>query len=124
MEAMDILSFALYHENINSTSSGEARHDSGNVSSSPPPLATDDEHDAKRMRLNPSEDAATKKTESVSGMDIATRIWKEVVSTDGGGMEMEKICSDVTDRVSVRNAVEMMAKKDKVMISDGMVYQV
>jgi len=128
IEAMDILSFALYHENINNTSTSGAQHDAGNVASSPPRLERDDGNDAKRMRLDTPEDSITARADGAAdtgtGMDIATRIWKEVVSTDGGGMELKSICSDITDRASVRSAVEMMAKKDKVMISEGMVYQV
>jgi len=126
IEAMDILSFALYHENINNTSSNGAQHDIGNAALSPPHLARDDGNDAKRMRLNESEDSMTTRTDAAADteIDIATRIWKEVVSTDGGGMELDSICSDIADRASVRSAVEMMEKKDKVMISEGMVYQV
>jgi len=124
---MDILSFALYHENINNDVTSGAQHDAGNVAENPPRLERDDGNDAKRMRLDASEDSSTTRAADKgtgTGMDIATRIWKEVVSTVGEGMELNSICSDITDRASVRNAVEMMARKDKVMISEGMVYQV
>jgi len=95
----------------------------------------DDGNDTNRMRLDASEDSSTTtrgadgaSADNDTGMDIATRIWNEIVSTTGGdgggGMELKLICSDITDRASVRNAVDMMVKKDKVMISEGMVYQV
>jgi len=131
MEAMDILGFALYHENIdtaatNTTTNYGAQHD---ASSSPPRLERDtDENDAKRMRLDPADNSFNVTTDEAAdtgtAMDIVTRIWKEVVSTGGGGMELNSICSDITDRVLVKNAVDSMAKKDKVMISEGMVYEV
>ena len=122
---MDILSFALYHENIQTTNGTESQHDGGvdaDVASSPPRLEGDDEHEAKRMRFNDTEDSTTTSTGNTD-VDIATRRWKEVVSTDGEGRELDDLCKDITDREAVRHAVDIMAKKDKVMLSDGVVYQ-
>ena len=42
----------------------------------------------------------------------------------GGGVELNNIFLNVTDRAFVRNAVDSMAKKDKDMIFEGMVYEV
>jgi len=78
IEALDILSFALYHENINNDVTSGSQHGAGNVASSPPRLERDDGNNAKRMRLDASEDSSTTRADGAAdkgtGMDIATGI--------------------------------------------------
>jgi len=127
MHAMDILSFALYHEN-NQKDDGNGKNDK--LVSSPPHLIRDEnENPSKRMRLGTAEDAITttsndENTVVDEGMDIATRIWKELASTEGGMIELKDLCTNITDRKSVEDTVDMMEKKNKVMRDDNMVYQV
>jgi len=127
MAAMDILSFALYHENNSSipgddsmaekTPSELLEQEHQTPSSS---LEGDDDRDdssrsSKRQRL--SEDGT-------STDDLKARIWDEMNKSGEGQLSLEDICKDISDRKIIQSAVVEMEEEGRVMFSDGLVYQI
>ena len=76
--------------------------------------------------MNESKYSRTTRTDAVAniGIDTFMWIWKEVVLINGWGVEIDSICSDIADQVSVFYIVDMVVKSYKVMILEGIVYQV
>lgn len=114
--AMDILGFALYHEN------------SGNVDGTMPKAdkVSDDESDSsvgdmddfatsnKRRRLDEGE---------ASSNSIKAMIWNEI-SAGEGQLPLEDVCPAMDDRESVMQAVDEMTDEGRVMVSDGILYTI
>jgi len=124
--AMDILGFALYHEN-NSSSQPENSEDDiePNENNKRPvtPEATLESSDGaddvsaagKRQRIDePDADPRN---------DIKYRIWEQI-TRGGGEASVEDMCSDVEDRDEIVAAVHEMESEGRVMVSDGKVYQI
>ena len=112
---MDILGFALYHEN------------GGNVdgTTSKPDKVSDDESDSsvgdidelsnnKRRRLD---------DEGRSSNAIKARIWDEITAGEGE-LPLEEACPTMDDRDSVMKAVDEMVDEGRVMVSDGIMYMI
>ena len=119
--AMDILSFALYHENIN-TGEKELRPDTPDLEEQRPgkrartddPDAEDDDDDEKKK-----EESSNQKKEV---NDLKTRIWNELRASDGA-KPMDELCEDVEDRASIDAVIQQLTDEQKVMADeDGMVY--
>lgn len=113
--AMDILSFALYHENINA----------GNQCPDTPDL--EDQRPGKKMRSTKTEQeegetSSEDQTDQKQVQDLKTRIWNELRAADGA-KPMDEICADVEDRSSIDIVIRQLADQQKIMADeDGMVY--
>ena len=123
--AMDILSFALYHENINVDNQRPATPD------------LEEQGPAKRIRgadvtdldasasANTSEESTNQgdnETSQGEGQDLKTRIWNELRAADGA-KPMNELCDQIEDRASIETSVKELENEQRVMIDeDGMVY--
>ena len=112
---MDILSFALYHEN-----NGDVARTMPKVSdaedNSDESSYGDDELSSKRRRLD--KEIASSKSNSVKA-----QIWEEVVAGDGE-LPLEKTCAGIEDRDEVIKAVDEMVQEGRLMVSDGIIYMI
>jgi len=113
--AMDILGFALYHENHQMTDS-EKRV-------STPELR----EDRKRARSGSDDEEmedvgkAKQRTSSAQpGENLGPRIWNELKGNNDA-MPIADICKDVTDRSLVEDAIRDMESKEKIFTSEGIV---
>ncbi len=113
--AIDIMAFALYHENHQTT-----EHDS-RVST--PDLREDRKRTRMDMEESDEEDDIRKQKQDSgsSSSDLVTRIWDELTANDDS-MAIDDVCKDITDRSLVEKSIEELEMKDKVMTSDGSVY--
>mmetsp|Transcript_23884 Transcript_23884/g.55716 ORF Transcript_23884/g.55716 Transcript_23884/m.55716 type:complete len:99 (-) Transcript_23884:839-1135(-) len=95
---MDILGFALYHENVSPHTSKDETNKRE---------VTDDEeigNEPKRARL-----------------DLKSRVWEQIVQGDGE-VPVDSICLDVQDREVVMGAVQQLIKEDRIMVEDGVIF--
>mmetsp|Transcript_24534 Transcript_24534/g.36586 ORF Transcript_24534/g.36586 Transcript_24534/m.36586 type:complete len:806 (-) Transcript_24534:167-2584(-) len=119
MAAMDILGFALYHENSHGiasdgTSSKRQMDKSASVTEeSEGELVEEDGNDAKRARLDVDDQQTVK-----------ARIWDEINKTGDAQLAIEDVCKDIQDRSVVMEALRSMENDGRVMVSDGLIYQI
>lgn len=114
---MDILSFALYHENteISETPMAISKGDTRPAVSDDSDSEEDDKNVSKRLRLD--------KDTKVSS-ELQARIWDELTKSSGGHeLTLDDICDDVEDRAMVRSVVDAMAEDGKLMVVDRVIYQ-
>lgn len=109
--AMDILSFALYHENNEVTETPNATKRAAVSDESD---IDDDVEDPKRRRLD--EEEVPKESS-----DLHARIWEEL--SKGQDLTVDDICVDVEDREAVLAALAAMEAEDKLMVMDKIIYQ-
>jgi len=131
--AMDILSFALYHENndvveddgVNTNVATEQQRKRELPSVSESEDTENETADAKRSRTDDAggKSGAAGKEEDPT-MVVKRRIWEAVNRSDEGSLSIEEVCSDVKDRQSIEDAVKAMEEDGRVMYSDGVLYQV
>jgi hypothetical protein len=114
--AMDILSFALYHEN-NGEVAGVMPKVSDAEDNSDESSYGDDELSNKRRRLD-DEEVASSKSNSVKA-----QIWEEVVAREGE-LPLEETCTGIEDRNKVIKAVDEMVQEGRLMVSDGIIYMI
>ena len=127
---MDILSFALYHENtkgvvddatkIVSPDLGQKRrreeHDVTDSS---------EESDAQRSRRLADVDGAPSSSPTQEGdaiVNLKTAVYAEITRSLEDSVSIEDICANVEDRAMVARAVRSLEDDGKVMRSDGEVY--
>ena len=129
--AMDILGFALYHENTDQA---------------PPSTVDENDVDAENGQKRPltpdssvgeqdgSDDEAGAEASSSKKQrlgaeekdprnDLKYRIWEEISKGDGE-VSVDSMCPDITDRDEVSAAISEMEAEGRVMVSDGRVYQI
>ncbi len=121
--AVDIMGFALYHEN----------HQGANTGAEVESVATPDlREDRKRSRTDLDSDDADindkgnpirrlDTTPDTSTDHLLKRIIDELTAS-GDDIKMDDICKDISDRSVVQKAIENLEAEDKVMTSDGSVY--
>ena len=118
-QAMDILSFALYHENgdvgntLNEPSSVAAQVSDGEV---------EDGDDT-----NEFEPATKKRKSDLVGQDdplqtLKRQLWDQVVENDGA-VEFDSLCEDI-ERERVTTAMNLLIEEGRLMLSNGIVYQI
>ena len=96
--AMDILAYALYHEQY-------------------------DQNKKRKLDEFTSSDLPTVTTESSNTQgDISDRIRRTVSSLGETGISIDEICPDVVDRDTVQQILNRLEKEDRIMISDGLVF--
>ena len=112
--AMDILGFALYHENNGNVDGSISKLDTVSEDESDSSDG-DDEIGSKRQRLDEEGNS--------SYSAIKARIWDEITAGDGQ-LPLEEACPAVDDRDRVMKAVDEMVDEGRVMVSDGIVYTI
>ena len=125
--AIDILSFALYHEN----------HQSISDKLVPSNNSTDTDRSLKRKRVTDNEtDTAVSPSPSSSSSPapnqsqseflrgIKERIWDELNRSGDGDIMMDKLCSHIQDRSVIQKALQEMEEDGRVMVGEGMVFQI
>jgi DNA replication licensing factor MCM3 len=114
--AMDILSFALYHENHHNVAGGEQRavvsddSDTGDVHNNADNAGGVDNNNDVRL----DQDA-----EQV----LKTRLWGKIAENDGE-LTLDELGDDFGDRETVMAAIASLERDGRVHESDGVVYQV
>lgn len=118
--AIDMLGFALYHENT------QVVGDRAGASSG-------DADSRKRkhgsMTSNTEEDKANEeRVEAMSEEEVLrslkARIWDQLSKEGEGELTLEEAVPDVTDRDLVGKALAEMEKDDRVMIGEGIIFQI
>lgn len=113
--AMDILGFALYHENGGNVDGTTSKVDTVSDDESDSSVVGDiDESSNKRRRLD---------DEGRSSNAIKARIWDEITAGEGE-LPLEEACPTMDDRDSVMKAVDEMVDEGRVMVSDGIMYMI
>ena len=122
--ALEILSFALYHDNNHSGSNHASKIlDSHNRPQTPDLLEKDaqDESDnlqekqKKRMRVG--DDTSRR-------IDIFTHIWDTLNRSGNGEIPVTALYENDSDRAEILQALETMENDGRIMTSDGRVYQI
>jgi DNA replication licensing factor MCM3 len=126
--AMDILSFALYHENHHNVAggNGETR-----------PVVSDDSDTGDAANTNAgadndndsSQEPSPKRTrldthEAAPDQVLKTKIWDKIAENDGELNLDELVGEDFGDRATVMAAIASMEAEGRVQESEGVVYQV
>ena len=115
--AMDILGFALYHENNGDVAGATQKVEkASDITDDSDSSVGDDEIGNKRMRLD------EEGTSSKSG-PVKVQVWDKIVSA-GGEVPLEEVCAAMDDRDEVMEAVDEMVKEGRVYVSDGNLYQI
>jgi len=113
--AMDILGFALYHENNGDVDGSAAKFDKVSDDESDSSVGDTDEFSNKRRRLD---DKGRSSSDS-----IKAKIWDEIAA-EGGQLPLEEACAAMDDREFVMKAVDEMVEEGRVMVSDGIMYTI
>jgi DNA replication licensing factor MCM3 len=104
-QAMDILRFALYHEQSHNNNKRSA-----------PAVSDDEQEEPTPVRPRRNDDVN-------SGLEIAKqRIWS-VLQEQGGELDPSTLDDEDDDEGILQSAVDALVKEGRVMVSDGMVYQ-
>ena len=106
--AMDILSFALYHENGNIGSKED-------YEVAPDLTQTDSEEEPVPKKIRVNGDNASE--------DLTSRVWNQLVEA-GGEVEKDHICVDVTDRTLIDEVCTSLEKENKVMLEGNTIYNI
>lgn len=128
--AMDILSFALYHEN-NKVVGEDAADDAavlGQKRQREEPDLTDasdvdEENAAQRQRV---EEGAEESARGGGGgntlAELKAAVYSEVSRSLEDSVAVDDICTDVEDRAMVAQAINSLEEDGKIMQSEGEVY--
>jgi DNA replication licensing factor MCM3 len=118
--AMDILSFALYHENTGATKPAAEENEPEEAVT---PVEISDEGESGE---SDSEEPASKKQRVVDDLDepsqeLKSRLWDEITARDGSAA-IEDLCADL-GRDEVAKALDSLVQEHRVMKDeDGIVY--
>lgn len=129
--AMDILSFALYHEN-NKVVGEDTNNDAsmvGNKRSREEPDLTDasdvDENDPQRQRVEEDATANSSSPQQEQSLDnLKAAIYQEVSKSLEDSISADDVCVHVDDRALVAQAIASLEEDGKIMMSDGEVFLV
>ena len=124
--AMDILSFALYHENNDTVVADEGQKEESEDGTEQSQSSRDLEQQRGRKRVRLSDGNGNAESPKDSTIDLATllpRIWTELQEANGE-KEIKNVCSDIADRALVKSAVQELEEQEKVMVDEETVYLV
>jgi len=118
--AMNILSYALYHEtNIERADNQTPDSDvdsSGNVKRPQVSEAESDEEPLPPKRFRPD-------NEGEDFNSIKTRVMEQIKKVgEAGEIELVNICPDILDRDAIRTVVDNLENENRIMVSDGTIY--
>lgn len=123
--ALDILSFALYHDNKNNYENPttynigtEGRPITPELPEKESTFISEDEAGNVKKRMRMDDELA--KSSNIS----STQIWDKLNQTGEGEISIEDLCGDGMDKSSVLETLEIMEQEGRVMTSDGIVYQI
>jgi DNA replication licensing factor MCM3 len=123
--AMDILSFALYHENHHNVAGGEKRavvsddSDTGDANTHTENAAGVDNDNDSSQEPSPKRTRLDQDAEQV----LKTRLWDKIAENDGE-LTLDELGEDFGDRETVMAAIASMQREGRVQESEGVVYQV
>mmetsp|Transcript_19015 Transcript_19015/g.34389 ORF Transcript_19015/g.34389 Transcript_19015/m.34389 type:complete len:814 (+) Transcript_19015:235-2676(+) len=126
--AMDILSFALYHENNKVVDNpNDPAVALGQTREREEPDLTDtsdiEESDAKKQRVEDDSTATSSSAPQVGTLaDLKTSIYAEVSKSLEDSVSIDDICVHIEDRALVRQAIQSLEEESRVMHSEGEVY--
>jgi len=125
--AMDILSFALYHENNkvveNPNDPASALGQKRQLEEPDLNGASDlEEHDAKRQCVEDADAPSVSKEFTL--VELKRAIYTEISKSLEDSVTVDDICVHIEDRAFVRQAIELLEKEMRVMESEGEVYLV
>lgn len=122
VNAMDILSFALYHENGHGNTD---KHKTGVSTEVDDDIEERDQEHRSSKRQRTSSDSSEMMEVSDTERLRATkeRLWNEITRKSDGQVSMSKVCVDIEDRELVERALKEMEEDERIMISEGEVYQ-
>jgi hypothetical protein len=113
---MDILGFALYHEN-NDVAPSNASVGEKRVQVTDESESDSDDSEPKRRKLEEIDDGGSPL------QDLQARIWEQLEQNDGE-LPLEEVASDVEDRSLVQKAIEQLAEDGRLLLDDGVVCQI
>jgi DNA replication licensing factor MCM3 len=126
--AMDILSFALYHENHHNVAGGTDKR----------PVVSDDSDTGDAANTNAADNAGADNDNDSSqepspkrtrldtpdaDQVLKTKIWDKIAENDGE-LNLDELGEDFGDRATVMAAITSMEQEGRVQESEGVVYQV
>lgn len=125
--AMDILSFALYHENHHNVAGATAAAAAGEKRVVSDVGESDEEasetSSPKRSRTDGDAAVDGQAAPSTTYQALKTRLWDKIAENDGQ-LDIDELGEDFGDRDTVMAAIQSMAQDGRVMETDGIVYQV
>jgi hypothetical protein len=126
---MDILSFALYHEN------NKVIGEDGNETSllgqkrrrEEPDLTDSSDVDEEVLQRQRVDDKGVSSNSNVASSDktladLKAAIYAEVTRSLEDSISIDDICTNVDDRALVTRAVQMLEEDGKIMQSEGEIY--
>lgn len=131
--AMDILSFALYHENNNvieennetAASQKRQREEVTDSSDAEGQEEDEEEQNAKRQREDKLAALSAPSQAAVDPlMELKQAIYTEVTKSLDDSIAVDDVCTDVNDRALVSRAIESLEADGKIMTSEGEIYLV
>eukprot|EP01082_Thalassiosira_pseudonana_P016428 g14720.t1 g14720 contig90:246513-249281(+) len=131
--AMDILSFALYHENNNvieennetAASQKRQREEVTDSSDAEGQEEDEEEQNAKRQREDKSAALFVPSQAAVDPLtELKQAIYTEVTKSLDDSIAVDDVCTDVNDRALVSRAIESLEADGKIMTSEGEIYLV
>lgn len=129
--AMDILSFALYHENnkvvgeedSNDATVGQKRQrEEPDLTDSASDADAVGENDAQRRRVEESSSSNNGQEAEDTLASLKTSIYQEVTKSLEDSVSIDDVCVHVDDRSLVLQAIQSLEEDGKVMQSEGEVY--
>jgi hypothetical protein len=127
---MDILGFALYHENTNQAPPSTVDENDVDAENGQKRPLTPDSSVGEQDGSDGEEEAeasSSKKQRRGDDVDprndLKYRIWEEISKGDGEA-SVDSMFPDITDRDEVAAAISEMEAEGRVMVSDGRVYQI
>mmetsp|Transcript_34637 Transcript_34637/g.63966 ORF Transcript_34637/g.63966 Transcript_34637/m.63966 type:complete len:814 (+) Transcript_34637:258-2699(+) len=125
--AMDILSFALYHENNKVVENpndpdpalGQKRQLEEPDLNGAPGV---EEHDTKRQRVEDADAPSVPKKNTLA--ELKREVYTEVSKSLEDSVTFDDICLHIEDRALVRQAIDSLEEDMRVMYSEGEVYLV
>ena len=123
--AMDILSFALYHENNEVID--EAQNALNRKRQRETPISdSSDTEDAESAEKDPKRQAVSSEATSSapdSGMvELKRTIYEQVSKASDGSVSVSNLCEATADRELVMQAVQSLEADGKIMLADDEVY--
>jgi hypothetical protein len=128
--AMDILSFALYHENNKvigeddketSLLGQKRRREEPDLTDS---SDVDEEEVLQRQRIDEEGDKSSSATSDKPLVDLKVAIYAEVSRSIEDSISIDDICINVDDRALVIRALQSLEEEGKIMQSEGEIYLV
>lgn len=122
--AMDILSFALYHENNKVIEEGVNEPSVGQKRRREEPDLTDSsdvEEALQRQRVDElDKNQITREDKTLA--DLKAAVYAEVTRSLDDSVSVDDICTNIDDRVLVAQAIQSLEDDGKIMLSEGEIY--